>query len=102
MKILLNSVRNFILLAKHLIDSTALVTNTHIHKDADECTYFLHCQVFLIPGGSECKNPPTPNLLLTHLQYPFVHQLRKKKEDERQRKTKEEREEREGGKETER
>lgn len=65
---------------------THIYTNKHTHIGIDKYTYVLHCQVFLIPEGSECRNPPTPNLWSTHPQYPSVHPLRKTKRAMRNRK----------------
>lgn len=49
--------------------------NMPFHSDADKYTYVLHCQVFLIPGGNEYRNPPTLNLWSVHPQCPSVHPL---------------------------
>lgn len=53
--------------------------HTYTHDNSGKYTYVLHCLVFLIPEGSECRNPPTPDLLSTHPQYLSVHQLWERK-----------------------
>ena len=74
--------RHFILLGLYPPCPPQTHTHTHTHIDADKYTHVLHCQVFLIPGGSECRNPPTPNQWSARPRYPFVHPLRRRNQDE--------------------
>lgn len=46
-----------------------------LSNELDNYTHVLHCRVSQIPEGSECRNPPTPDLWSARPRCPFVRPL---------------------------